>query len=151
MPGDVLEKFREDFYLLLEAGFLAVNEMDEDSAIKLFKAAQILKPENTFPKVGFGYMHLCKLEIKQAIQLFKEVIEKEPKNDMAKTLLGIAMSMSPKESEQGEKLLTETGAASEDKSVKDLANTALDFVNKFVKKAPSPMDPQKGQSSQKRK
>ena len=151
MPGTILEKFSEDFYLLLEAGFLSVNEADEDSALKLFKAAQLLKPENTFPKVGLGYMHLCKLEIKQAIQTFKEVVEKEPKNEMAKTLLGICLSMSPKETTKGEQLLEETLSNSHDKGIKDLANTAIDFVDKFVKKAPSPMESQKGRSSEKRK
>ena len=87
MSDDSLKQYKEDFFLLLEAGFIAVNAADEDSAIKLFKASELLRPESTFPKVGFGYMHLCKLELKQAVALFREVLAKEPENEMAKTFL----------------------------------------------------------------
>ncbi|MBS0585513.1 MAG: SctF chaperone SctG [Verrucomicrobia bacterium] len=138
-----LSHFKEDFYLLLEAGFIAVNSADEDSAVKLFRASELLSPENTLPKIGFGYVHLCKLELKQASAIFRDVISKEPENEMAKTFLGICMSLMPTELAKGEKLLSEAAENSKDQGIKDLANTAINFVDTYVKKAPSPVDPQK--------
>lgn len=148
MAANALNNYKEDFFLLLEAGFIAVNAADEDSATKLFKAAALLKPESTFPKVGFGYMHLCKLEIKQAIASFREVLAKEPQNEMAKALLGICLSFTPTELSQGEKTLADLSRSSPDSGIKKLANTALDFVEKFVKKSPSPVQPQKPKHKQ---
>ena len=87
--------FKKDWVLLLEAGFIAVNQADEDAALKLFKAAELLQPHNALPKVGFGYLHLHKLELKQACKMFEEALEIEPTNDMAKALLGISMSLAP--------------------------------------------------------
>ncbi len=132
-----LKKYKEDFILMLEAGFIAVNQADEDSALKLFKAAGLLNPENTLPKVGFGYLHLHKLELNQAVRCFEEVLDVEPKNDMAKAFLGICMSLSPTQLSKGEKVLEET-MKSKDPMIKKLAHTAVDFVEKFVKTAPGP-------------
>ena len=145
---DALNNYREDFFLLLEAGFIAVNAADEDSAVKLFKAAEVLNPESTFPKVGLGYMHLCKLELKQATALFRDVLAKEPNNEMAKTFQGICMTLIPSEIANGERSLNEL-TKSEDSGIKKLANMAIEFAEKFVKKAPSPLQPQ--QPQQKRK
>lgn len=131
------KNYREDYILMLEAGFIAVNQADEDSALKLFRAAEMLRPDNTLPKVGFGYLHLHKLELKQAVRIFEEVLEKEPDNDMAKAFLGLCMSMMPNQIEKGEKILEESLKA-KDPMIKKLAHTAIDFVEKFVKKAPGP-------------
>jgi len=133
-----LEAFRDDFILLLESGFIAVNLADEDSALKLFKAAELLNPESTLPKVGQGYMHLHKLELKEACKLFEKVLKKEPNNEMAKTFLGLCLTLSPSAVEEGEKILEETTKSS-DNLVKNLSHTALDFVDKFIKKAPTPV------------
>ena len=132
-----LKKYKEDFVLLLEAGFVAVNQADEDSARKLFKAASLLEKENTLPNVGIGYLHLHLLELNDAIRCFDEVLEKEPKNEMAKAFKGICMSFMPKELEKGEKILSET-SKSKDPMIKELGATALDFVDKFVKQTPGP-------------
>ena len=140
MANESLQPYSEDFFLLLEAGFIAVNSADEDSAIKLFKAAETLRPDNTFPKVGFGYMHLCKLELKQAIALFQDVLAKEPSNEMAKTFLGLCLSLLPNELTKGEQTL-ESMTQSQDSGIQKLANTALTFVEKFVKKTPGPVQP----------
>lgn len=131
------KQYQEDFVLLLEAGFIAVNQADEDSAFKLFKAAELLKPDNVLPKVGFGYLHLHKLELKQAVKLFEEVLKKEPDNDMARAFLGLCMSLMPNSLEKGEKILHET-EKSRDPMIKTLSTTAIDFVEKFVKKTPGP-------------
>lgn len=137
-----LEKYKKDFILFLEAGFIAINQADEDSAIKLFKAAEILDPKNTLIKIGQGYLHLHKLELKQAIDVFEGVLKKEPGNEMAKTFLGIALSWTPTDTMKGEKLLTET-TKSKDDPIKKLSMTALDFVEKFIKKEPSPVEVKK--------
>ena len=131
------QAYREDFLLLIEAGYIAVNQADEDSALKLFRAAELLDPENTLPKVGFGYLHLHKLELKQSVQQFERVLEKEPNNEMAKAFLGLATSMMPNQADKGEKIL-ETAMKSKDPMIKRLASTAIDFVEKFIKKTPGP-------------
>src|SRR5271168_1254116 len=102
-----LEKYKEHFILMAEAGFVAINQGDEDAAIKLFKASQLLAPENALPKIGKGYLHLCKLELKQAAKVFEEILADDPHNDMAKAFLGLSLSLNPKEIARGEKVLEE--------------------------------------------
>jgi hypothetical protein len=84
-------------------------------------------------------MHMMKLELKQACKLFDEVIAKEPGNDMAKAFLGLSYALTATEVARGEHLLEETSEKSKDPQVKKLAQTALDFVEKFIKKAPTPV------------
>ena len=134
-----LDDYKKDFLLFVEAGYIAINQLDEDSAVKLFKAAEILDKENPLIKIGFGYLYLHKLELKKSIEAFESVLKKDPKNEMAKAFLGIAMSMTPTEGLKGEKLLEET-LKSDDKGVKKLAQVALDFVERFVKKEPTPVE-----------
>ncbi len=138
-----MQQFKDDFILFVEAGFIAVGQSDEDAASKLFKVSELLKPEDSLPKVGLGFMHLCKLELKQACTMFEEVLKKEPNNEMAKTFLGISLSLSPTEAAKGEKILADSVKGAHNPDVKQLAGTALDFVDKFVKKAPSPAQVQK--------
>ena len=134
-----LQQYKEDFILLVESGFIAVNQFDEDAAAKLFRAAELLDPANTLPQLGVGYIHLCKLELKQASSIFSSLLLKDPHNEMAKALLGLSLSLNPAELSKGEKTLEDAAKASKDPMVKNLAVSALEFVNKFVKKTPSPM------------
>jgi len=136
------KKYKEDFVLLLEAGYIAVNQADEDAAMKLFKAAELLDPENILPKIGFGYLHLHKLELKQACKCFEEVLHKDPHNDMAKAFLGLSLSLQPSSIDKGEKMLEET-LKSKDSGIKKLSDTAIDFVERFVKKTPGPAQSRK--------
>lgn len=129
-----LSKYEEDFFLFLEAGFIAINQADEDAAVKLFKACELLHPENPMIQLGFGYLHLHKLELKAAIKCFESVIAKDPSNELAQTFLGIALSLTPDQVTKGEKLLEKTAQHSSDSQVKKVANTTLDFVEHFVKK-----------------
>lgn len=135
-----LKKYDEDFFLFLEAGFIAINQTDEDSAVKLFKTCELLQPENPLIKIGFGYLHLHKLELKQACEYFEEVLHIDPANEMATTFLGIAMSLTPDKVSKGEQLLEKSVRESSDSQVKKVANTTLDFVEQFVKKTPGPAD-----------
>lgn len=132
-----IKKYKSDYVLLLEAGFIAVNQADEDAAMKLFEAAALLEPQNTLPKVGFGYLHLHKLELTKAIHIFEQVLKQEPKNDMAKALLGLCLTLSPAQMEKGEKILHQT-EKSKEPLIKQLSHSALDFMEKFVKKTPGP-------------
>jgi tetratricopeptide (TPR) repeat protein len=129
-----LSKYDEDFFLFLEAGFIAINQADEDAAVKMFKACELLRAENSLWRVGLGYLHLHKLELKAAIKYFEEVLAKEPDNEMAKTFMGIAMTLTPDQVSKGEKVLEEAAKDSHDSQIKKVANTSLEFVEHFVKK-----------------
>jgi hypothetical protein len=149
-----LEKYTDDFFFLLEGGFIAIKNTDEDSAIKLFRACELLRPESTFPSIGFGYMHLCKLELKQAAAMFTRALDKEPENEMAKTFLGIVLSMNPTETAKGERILSEMAKSASDKGIKELSNTAIDFVDLHIKskqKHPSPAELQTPKKAKKAK
>lgn len=137
-----MKEYKKDFINFLECGFIAVNQADEDAAIKLFKAASLTNPESTFPKIGLGYLHLHKLELTEAKEAFEWVVKKEPNNEMAKSFLGIVMTMTPSDVMKGEKLLVQT-EKSEDKEIKKLSSTALDFVERFIKKEPTPLEGKK--------
>jgi predicted Zn-dependent protease len=129
-----LSKYDEDFFLFLEAGFIAINQADEDAALKIFKACELLRPDNTLITVGLGYLHLHKLELRDAIKCFRTVTTKEPDNTMAQAFLGIALSLTPDQATEGKQVLEQAAKNSTDADVKKVANTTLDFVDEFVKK-----------------
>ncbi len=137
-----MQAYKDDFVLLLETGFIAAGQADEDAASKLFRAAQLLSPENVLPKVGFGYVHLLKLELKQACKMFEDVLKVDPDNQMARALLGLSTSLTIKEVDKGEKLMEEALKLSKDPAVKNMARTGIEFVEKFVKKQPTPVQGQ---------
>lgn len=136
----LLQKYKDQFLLLVEAGFIATNHADEETALKLFRASEMLDPNNALPQIGIGYLHMLKLELGQATKMFETVLKKEPGNEMAKAFLGLTYSFSKTDVAKGEKLLNESATKGKDPMVKNLAATALDFVEKFVKKAPSPVE-----------
>ncbi|HEX4839125.1 MAG TPA: hypothetical protein VFU89_01640 [Rhabdochlamydiaceae bacterium] len=147
-----LQKYKDDFVILLESGFIAASQTDEDAAVKLFRAAQILQPENVMPKVGYGYIHLLKLELNQACKRFEEVLKADPHNEMARAMLGLSTSLTVKEADKGEKILKEAMKNTKDPSIKNMASTAIDFVEKYVKKQPTPVQgqAQKGKTEKKK-
>lgn len=131
----------EDFILFIEAGFIAVNHADEDTASKLFKAAELLNPTNHLAKLGMGYLYLHMMDLKRACKSFEEALEADPKNEMARAMLGISMSLDPNMTDKAEKILEQTHH-SHDTMIQQLSESALNFVNKFIKKAPSPVQGQ---------
>jgi hypothetical protein len=133
-----LELYQEDLTTLVEAGFIAVNQSDEDSALKIFKAVEVLQPDHFMPKLGRGYLHLCKLELKQAAKIFSDVLEKEPENEVAKAFLGLCLSLNPKEADKGTEILKAAGSETKNPMLKNLTSQAISFVEKFVKKEPTP-------------
>ncbi len=134
-----LQKYKDDFFLFLEGGFIAASQTDEDAALKLFRTAELMRPDNKLIKVGYGYIHLLKLELQQAIKTFEEVLKTDPTNDMARAMLGLSTALTGKETDKGEKILHEAAERTQDSTVKNMANTAIEFVEFFVKKQPGPL------------
>ena len=62
----LLKDFKEDFALFIEAGFIAIKQLDEITARRLFKAAELLNPDNPASQLGLGYVALNKLQINEA-------------------------------------------------------------------------------------
>jgi tetratricopeptide (TPR) repeat protein len=137
-----IQGYKEDFVLLLEAGFIAAGQADEDTAKKLFHAATVLNPANHLTKVGFGYIHLLKLELRQACKMFEDVLKEEPDNQMAKALLGLSTALTIKEADKGQKMMEEALKKTDDTTVKTMAHTGIEFVEKYVKKQPTPVQGQ---------
>ncbi len=107
MNEEKLTEFKEDFALLIEAGFIAVKQLDEISALRIFLAAQALSLSNTAPRIGIGYISLNKLEIKQATKIFEGVILQEPDNFLARTFLGMCFLLTKGGRKKGEKMINE--------------------------------------------
>ncbi len=83
MATKTLQDFQSDFALLIETGFIAVKQLDEIGAKRIFYAAQALRPESSAPRIGLGYIALNKLEIKEASQIFEKIVAEEPENYLA--------------------------------------------------------------------
>jgi cytochrome c-type biogenesis protein CcmH/NrfG len=137
-----LSTFQEDFVLLLEAGFVAINQSDEDAAAKLFHAAQLLNPESSAPKIGLAAIALHKLELKRAIKLLEEILQKEPQNIRASCLLGISYLLSNKNIEEGERRLKDASEHGDDPATRKLGQLWLEVLDKGIRKSDSPMSPQ---------
>jgi hypothetical protein len=134
MDEERLKPFREDLALLLEAGFVAVKQLDEVSARHLFQAAQTLHPTSTAPQIGLGYIHLNKMEIKQATKIFGSVTKQEPDNHLAQVFLGVCFLFTPPKLKEGERLIRESIEKTTDPTVKNLGNVALEMAEKDLKK-----------------
>lgn len=138
MDESLLKECKEDYALLIEAGFVAVKQLDETSARRLFTAAEMLKPENTAAQIGLGYIALNKLEVSEATTTFQAVLEQEPENHLAQAFLGICFLLKKATRKKGEKLLEEAKAATEDPTIKNLCEVCEVWVNKDLKKMKAP-------------
>ena len=138
MQEKKLEDFSEDFPLLLEAGFVAVKQLDETSARHLFQAAQLLNPDSNAPRIGLGYIALNKLEVKEATEIFTEITEDEPENDLATTFLGICYLLSKAKRKEGEELIQKIMKKTSDETIINLGTIALEWAEKDLKKLKSP-------------
>jgi len=133
-----LEKFKEDFALFIEAGFIAVKQLDEISAIRIFCAAQMISPKSTAPRIGLGYIALNKLEVKEATKIFEAVVKDEPENYLAQTFLGMCFLLSKPKRKKGEALIRDAMAKTPDTTIKNLGQIALEWGDKDLKKEKSP-------------
>jgi hypothetical protein len=138
MSVEKLNEFKEDFPLLIEAGFVAVKQLDETSASRIFHAAQALSPDSTAPQIGLGYIALNKLELKEATRIFEEVLQKEPENHLAQTFLGICFLLSKPKRKKGEKLIQDAMKKTENMSIKNLGEVSLEWAEKDLKKKEAP-------------
>ncbi len=134
MEEGKLRDFKEDFALLIEAGFVAVKQLDETSSKRIFEAAQLLSPNSTAPQIGLGYIALNKLQVKEAAQIFEKVVEREPENFLAQTFLGICFLLNKQKRKKGEKLIKDAMAKSTDPTIKNLGLISLEWADKDLKK-----------------
>jgi predicted Zn-dependent protease len=134
MNEEKIAEFKEDFSLLIEAGFVAVKQLDETSATRIFHAAQALSPFNTAPQIGIGYIALNKLEIKEATRIFDQVTKAEPENHLAQTFLAICFLLTKGKQKKGEKMLSEIKEKTTDPTIKNLCAISLEWSEKDLSK-----------------
>jgi hypothetical protein len=138
MNDSKIAEFKDDFSLLIEAGFVAVKQLDETSASRIFQAAQVISPASTAPRLGIGYIALNKLEVKEATKIFEEIVGKEPENYLAQTFLGICFLLTKAKRKKGEKLIQEVLKNSTDPTIKNLAQISLEWAEKDLTKEKAP-------------
>jgi len=131
-------EFDEDFTLLIESGFVAVKQLDETSAVRIFRAAQLVRPTSTAPLIGLGWIALNKLEVKEAVAIFEKVVEQEPTNHLAEVFLGISLMLTKPKRKKGEKLVQDVIAKTDDPTIKNLGELSLEWVRKDLSKKESP-------------
>lgn len=129
----MLEDFRKDFPLLIEAGFVAVKQFDEVGAKRLFCGAQILNRFHTAPQIGLGYIALNKLQIKEALHFFDGVLKIE-ENYLAETFAGICYLLSKNKKKKGEKMIRDAMAKTDDSTIKNLGTVSLEWAEKDLSK-----------------
>lgn len=148
MNEEKLSEFKEDFALLIEAGFVAVKQLDEISATRIFQAAQALSPSNTAPQIGMGYIALNKLEIKEATRIFEAVTQTEPENDLAQIFLGMCFLLTKDKRKKGEKIIKDAMEKTTDSTIKNLGSLSLEWGAKDLsKKSASPFFTQQKDSA----
>jgi len=133
-----LEELKEDFPLLIEAGFVAIKQLDAISASRIFVAAQMISPDHVAPKIGLGYIALNQLNVKEATEIFEFVAEKEPENKLGQTFLGICYLLSKLKRKKGEKLIKSAIESTEDPTVKALGEVSLKWAERDLKKMKTP-------------
>lgn len=127
---NVLDFFTEDFSLFIEAGFVAIKQLDEIASRRLFKAAEILNPNNPAPQLGLGYIALNKLRVSEAVSIFESIMKKDPEHHLAKALLGVAYLLTQDKKKKGEQLILEASEKSDDPTIKNLAEVCLVWLKK---------------------
>jgi Flp pilus assembly protein TadD len=138
MAQATLQDFKDDFSLLIEAGFVAVKQLDETSATRIFHAAQVISPHSTAPQIGLGYIALNKLEVNEATKIFEDVLKLEPENYLAQTFLGISCLLNKPKRSKGEKLIREAMGKTTDPTIKSLGAISLEWAKKDLTKEKAP-------------
>lgn len=130
----ILEEFKEDYALFIEAGFIAVKQLDEIAARRLFKAAELLNPDNPASQLGLGYIALNKLQVTEATKIFEAILKKDPQHHLAEALLGICFLLTKGKLKKGEKMILEAQEKSNDPTIKNLATVCMDWAKKDLEK-----------------
>lgn len=133
-----MKSFDEDFALFIEAGFVAVKQVDEPSARKLFYAAEAIRPDHPAPLVGLGYIALNRLEVKEAVEYFKEVLEMDPDYHLARAFLGIAYLLKKTTRKEGYDQVKQAMKETDDETVKNLCEKSLEWADKDLKEKKAP-------------
>lgn len=144
-----IEELKDDFSLMIEAGFIAVKQLDAISSSRIFIAAQMISPGHTAPQIGLGYIALNQLNIKEATHIFESIIEKEPENHLAQTFLGICYLLSKPKRKKGERIIKEAIEKTSDETIKNLGTISLEWAEKDLKKAKAPFFSQPEEKSKK--
>jgi len=131
------ELAEQDFGTFIEAGFVAVKQLDERSAKALFHAAHILRPDSMAPSIGLGYIALNKLDLKQAEEIFAYVLTHEPEHYLAQVFLGMTYLLLKTERQKGEQLIHNAITKTTDPTVKHLGETMLLWAETDLKKGSS--------------
>jgi lipopolysaccharide biosynthesis regulator YciM len=134
MEEEKLSDFRDDFQMLIEAAFIAVKQLDEVSATRMFHAAHVLNTTSTAPYIGLGFIALNKLETGKAVKIFEEVLKQEPENYLAQAFLGICFLLNKPKRKKGEQLIKEAMEKTNDQTIKDLGSISLEWAEKDLKK-----------------
>lgn len=128
------ELAQQDFGTFIEAGFVAVKQLDEKSARALFRAAHILRPDSVAPSIGLGYIALNKLDLKEAETMFSYILTQEPDHYLAQVFLGITYLLLKTERQKGEQLIRNAVEKTTDPTVKHLGETSLQWMEQDLKK-----------------
>ena len=139
----ITKEFKQDLGLLVEAGLIAIKQGDEDSAKKLFEAANILDPGTTAAKMGHGLIALHKMDIKTARKHFSEILKSEKDNYRAKAFLAFTNVLSILQDgsdadkiaalKEGAKQAQEVLDKCKEPSTRELAQSLLDWENELQK------------------
>lgn len=141
--SEVLKDFKDDYALFIEAGFVAIKQLDEIGARRLFKAAELLNPDNPASQLGVGYIALNKLQVNEATKIFEAILKKDPEHHLAQALLGICCLLTKGKRKKGEKLISDAKAKSDDPTIKNLADVCMVWAEKDLKdKIASPFAPE---------
>lgn len=139
---DLLADFaQQDFGTFIEAGFVAVKQLDEKSARALFQAAHILRPDSLAPSIGLGYIALNKMDLKEAKDIFSYILTQDPEHYLAQVFLGITYLLLKTERKKGEDLIRGAVAKTTDPTVKHLGETSLQWMETDLKKTTSKDSP----------
>lgn len=132
-----LKEYEEDKLLFLEMGLIAIKQGDEESAKRLFDVIGLIEPTSSLKKMGYGLIAVHKLDLAEAQNQFKEVIEQEPNNGRALAFLAfthmLALMNEQSDSKKIERLKTGAELAqkaidlSTEDSTKQLAQSVLDW------------------------
>ncbi len=127
----------QDFPLLVEAGLVAIRQQDEDSAMSCLTAAMLLRPKHSAPYIGFGYLHLNKLDTENALAYFEKALERDAENMLAKSFLAICYLLNPDRQEEGRADLNKILNKNPEAEVEQLCKQALMWHEKDLTKKKS--------------
>lgn len=128
-----LQQYRPDFALFVESGFVAINQCDEQSAIRLLGAAYMLQPEHPAPLLGLGYLYLNMEQLDRAIGSLEEALKRDPSMELAKVLLGGALTLAKKDDKRAQKLIEEVNE-SKDPEARKMAQIWTQIRDKLREK-----------------